>query len=196
MKNENLRIFIAEDEPLVLQGFKAMVSGLGHIVAGVAMDGQTAIERIPELKPDLTIMDINMPGINGLQAIETINQTLKIPYIVVTGYQDPELLERAAQLGVFGFLPKPVDVYEIRSTIEIAMARFEEFTRLKNDLSNTQTALQERKILERAKGILMEKMSISEPQAMRHLQKLARDRNVKLAAVAKEIIEASTLFNL
>lgn len=196
MKRENLSIFIAEDEPLVLQGFKAMVGGLGHRVVGTAMDGPSAIRKIQELQPDLVIMDINMPGINGLQVIETINQTLTIPYIVVTGYKDPALLERAAQLGVFGFLPKPVDAYEICSTIEIAMARFEEWMRLKKDLTSTQVALQERKLTERAKGILMEKMNISEPQAMKHLQKLARDRNVKLAVVAQEIISASTLFKL
>lgn len=194
MGRTSLRIFIAEDEPLVLQGFKAMITGLGHTVIGSALDGNTAVSRILELRPDLAIMDINMPGINGLQAIEAVNQRLRLPYIVVTGYQDAALLEQAAQLGVFGFLPKPVDVYEIRSTIEITMARFAEFSQLEKELCDTQVALKERKTVERAKGILMEKMGITEPQAMKHLQKLARDRNIKLAAMAKEVIDASTLF--
>lgn len=194
MGRTSLRVFIAEDEPLVLQGFKAMITGLGHTVIGSALDGNTAVSRILELRPDLAIMDINMPGINGLQAIEAVNKRLRLPYIVVTGYQDAALLEQAAQLGVFGFLPKPVDVYEIRSTIEITMARFAEFSQLEKELCDTQVALKERKTVERAKGILMEKMGITEPQAMKHLQKLARDRNIKLAAMAKEVIDASTLF--
>ena len=125
MRKEKLRIFIAEDEPLILQGFKVMVSSLGHTIIGTAMNGQDAIDRVPELRPDLAIMDINMPDVDGLQAIEAINRKIKLPFIVITGYQDPELLEKAAQLGVFGYLPKPVDVCEIRNTIEIAMTRFE-----------------------------------------------------------------------
>lgn len=196
MRKECLRIFIAEDEPLVLQGFKVMITGLGHKVIGSALDGNTAVDKILELQPDLVIMDINMPGIDGLEAIEKVNREIKIPCIVVTGYQDTALLERAAQLSVFGFLPKPVDEYEIRSTIEIAMARFDEFSQLEKELCDTQTALKERKTVERAKGILMEKMGLTEQQAMKHLQKLARDNNVKLAVMAKSIIDASSLFTL
>ena len=187
---------IAEDEPLILQGFKVMVSSLGHTIIGTAMNGQDAIDGVPELRPDLAIMDINMPDVDGLQAIEAINQQVKLPFIVVTGYQDPELLEKAAQLGVFGYLPKPVDVCEIRNTIEIAMTRIEEVSKLEKDLADSQNALKERKLLDRAKGILMEKMGISEPQAMKHLQKLARDRNTRLVVIAQEIINASTLFKL
>lgn len=196
MRKEKLRIFIAEDEPLILQGFKIMVSSLGHTVIGTAMNGQDAIDRVTDLRPDLAIMDINMRDVDGLQAIEAINRKIKLPFIVVTGYQDPELLEKAAQLGVFGYLPKPVDVCEIRNTIEIAMTRFEEVSKLEKDLADTQNALKERKLLDRAKGILMEKMGISEPQAMKHLQKLARDQNTRLVVIAQEIINASTLFKL
>lgn len=196
MGKEKLRVFIAEDEPLVLSGFQAMVTGLGHQVVGSAFEGHNAVSRILELRPDLVIMDINLPGISGLQAIELVNQQVRLPCIVVTGYQDPALLEQAARLGVFGFLPKPVDEYEIRSTIEITMARFAEFSQLERELCDTQTALAQRKTVERAKGILMEKMGLTEQQAMKHLQKLARDRNSKLAAVAQEIIQANSLFTL
>lgn len=196
MVKKMLRIFIAEDEPIVMQGYKIIITGIGHSIVGTAMDGKSAVEKILETKPDLAIMDINMPLMDGLQAIERINKEYRLPYIVITGYQDQKLLERASELGVFGFLPKPVDECEIRNTIEIAMARFEQVNRLKQDLEQAQTALKERKIIERAKGILMEKAKVTEPQAMKHLQKTARDRNKKLIEVAQEIIEADHLFRV
>lgn len=196
MGQHNLRIFIAEDEPIALQGFKAIISSMGHTVIGSATDGRSAVKGILELKPNLVIIDINMPGMDGLEAIEAVNQDILIPYIVVTGYQEQELLERASRLGVFAYLPKPVDEYEMRSAIEIAMARFSEFGQLKKELGDTKTALQERKLIEQAKGILMEKARISEPQAMRHLQKMARNKNKKLVVVAKEIIQANSLFDI
>ena len=196
MERKDCRVFIAEDEPLVLYGFKAIVENIGCQVVGTAMNGREAAAQILKLAPDLAIMDINMPYMDGLQAIEEVNKEIQIPFIVVTGYKDQAFLDKASQLGVFGYLSKPIDEYDIKTTIEIALARFEEFKQLRTELGDTKKALQERKIIERAKGILMEKTRLSEPQAMKHLQKLSRDRNMRLVDTAQEIIHAEELFKV
>lgn len=189
-----LRIVIAEDEYLCLMGLKSNVEELGHEVVGEATDGMRAVELAIEKKPDLVIMDINMPTIDGIEAITKINDVLFIPSIIVSGYHDENLIKRATKEGVLYYLIKPIDIKDIKVAINITLARFEEFKRLQHELKDTKKTLEARKHIEKAKGILMNRMDLKEPEAMKRLQKMSRDKNQKLVEVAKEIIRADELF--
>lgn len=193
-----MRIFIAEDELLIQQGYRAMLAGRDYEVVGTAMDGLEAVEKIGKMckEIDLVIVDINIPSIDGIEVIERVQKFKKLPCIIVTGYCDDMLIKRANKAGVYGYLQKPVDRYDLISTISVAMERFTEFDRLKNETDTARKALEERKLIERAKGILMDKFEIKEKDAMRSLQKKSRDQNKKLVEIAKEIIQAEQLFDL
>jgi two-component system, response regulator PdtaR len=193
--NKSLRILLAEDEYLVLMGIKSYVEKLGHEVVGIATDGVKAVELAIEKKPDLVIMDINMPNLDGIDAIKKINETLFIPSIIVSGYHDEKLINRATEEGVLYYLLKPVDIGDLKIAINISLSRFEEFKKLQDELNNTKNALEARKHIEKAKGILMERMNLKEAEAMKRLQQLSRDKNKKLVVIAKELIEADALFH-
>ncbi|AKL93836.1 transcriptional regulatory protein PdtaR [Clostridium aceticum] len=189
-----LRILVAEDEYLCLMGLKSNIEELGHQVVAEATDGMKAVELAIEKKPDLVIMDINMPILDGIEAIKKMNEVLFIPSIIVSGYHDENLIKRATKEGVLYYLIKPIDIRDIKVAINITLARFEEFTKLQDELKDTKKALEARKYIERAKGILMDRMDLKEPEAMKRLQKMSRDHNKKLVEVAKEVIEADKLF--
>jgi AmiR/NasT family two-component response regulator len=192
---KSLRILIAEDEYLVLMGIKSYVEKLGHQVVGTASDGLKAVELAIEKKPDLVIMDINMPYLDGIDAIKKINETLFIPSIIVSGYHDEKLINRATEEGVLYYLLKPIDIEDIKIAINISLSKFEEIKKLKDELKSTKNALEARKYIEKAKGILMDRMNLIEVEAMNRLQKMSRDKNKKLVVIAKELIEADTLFH-
>ncbi|WP_099354797.1 ANTAR domain-containing response regulator [Fredinandcohnia onubensis] len=192
--SQSLRILIAEDEFLVLMATKSYVERLGHEVVGVATDGENAVELALEKKPDLVIMDINMPNLDGIDAIRKINETLFIPSIIVSGYHDEKLINRATDEGVLYYLLKPIDIEELKIAINISQAKFEEFKKLQDELQSTKNALEARKHIEKAKGIIMDRMNLKEPEAMKRLQKMSRDKNKKLVVIAKELIEADSLF--
>jgi two-component system, response regulator PdtaR len=193
--NKSLRILLAEDEYLVLMGIKSYVEKLGHEVVGIATDGEKAVELAIEEKPDLVIMDINMPNLDGIDAIKKINETLFIPSIIVSGYHDEKLINRATEEGVLYYLLKPVDMGDLKIAINISLSRFEEFKKLQDELNSTKNALEARKHIEKAKGILMERMNLKEAEAMKRLQQMSRDKNKKLVVIAKELIEADALFH-
>lgn len=192
---QSLRVMIAEDEFLVLMATKSYVESLGHEVVGVATDGEKAVELALEEKPDLVIMDINMPNLDGIDAIKEINKTLFIPSIIVSGYHDEQLINRATEEGVLYYLLKPIDIEELKIAINISLAKFEEFKKLQEELQSTKNALEARKYIEKAKGIIMERMNLKEPEAMKRLQKMSRDKNKKLVVIAQELIEADSLFH-
>lgn len=185
---EKLRIFIAEDEPIVLTGFQMMIDEIGHEVVGTASDGMSAINEILEKKPDMMIMDINMPDIDGISVIEKVNESIEIPAVVITGYRSQNYVDRAVQAGVYGYLQKPVDAYQLESTIRVAYTQFQKAIEAKMGRENAERLLKERKVIERAKGLLMDQFGLSEAQAMKALQKKSADTNKKIYVVAKEIL--------
>jgi len=191
---KSLRILLAEDEFLILMALKSYVENLGHEVVEEATDGEKAVELALEKKPDLVIMDINMPNLDGIEAIKKINEKLYIPSIIVSGYSDEKLINRATEEGVLYYLLKPIDIKELKIAINISMAKFEEIQKLHDELNDTKTALDARKHIEKAKGIIMKRMNLQEPEAMKRLQKMSRDNNKKLVVVAKELIQAESLF--
>lgn len=190
-----LRIMLAEDEFVVLMGLKSNVEQLGHHVVGEAANGERAVQLALEKEPDLIIMDINMPNLDGIEAIKKINETLFIPSIIVSGNYNEDLIKRATEEGVLYYLVKPIDIKDLQIAINISISKFEEFKNLQDELKDTKKALEARKYIERAKGILMDQNNLNEPEAMKRLQKMSRDYNKKLIIVAKEIIQADSLLN-
>lgn len=193
METSGKRVFIAEDEAVIMAGFRMSLRRLGYQIAGVASNGITAIEKIRELKPDLVIIDINMPGCDGLSVMHEINQDELIPFIVITGYYSDELVDQAMEMGAFGYLMKPVDYRQLGAALEVAFGRYHEFMKSQNEVENLRHSLEDRKYIERAKGILMKKYGVSEAEGMKRLQKMARDRGLKLAVISQKIIEADNL---
>ena len=190
--NKELRILIAEDEPLVLMGFEEMISDAGYGVADAVSDGETAVSRALELQPDLIIMDINMPGVDGLTAAERIKEKADIPIIIVTGYRSEKFIDRASDAYVSAYLQKPVDEYELKSAIKLALAQMDKFRAVSQERDEAERKLSERKVIERAKGFMMDTFGLSEAQAMKALQKKSANENKQLYEVAKDIIEAGS----
>jgi response regulator NasT len=151
------------------------------------------VDQALEKKPDLIIMDINMDDMDGIEAIRRVNDQMLIPSIIVTGYCEDDLVKRATDAGVFAYLVKPVDADDLKSAIEVAMARFEELKQLKEELQGLEQALEARKYVERAKGILMDRQNLKEAEAMRRLQEMSMKSNKRMVEVANEIIEADRL---
>lgn len=193
---KKLNILIAEDEYIVLMGLKEVLENLGYNVIAQATNGNQAVELALKHKPDLLIIDINMPILDGIEAIRKINREISIPSIITTGYNKKELIKRANDAGVFYYLVKPVDEVELKPAIQIVMARFEEYTQLKNKLKEKENALESRKLIERAKGIIMDKHNVKESEAMKLLQKMSCNKNKKIVELAKDIIEADKLLSL
>jgi len=186
---KKLKILVAEDEYLVLMGLKSNLKELGHQIIAEAMNGKEAVELAEEKSPDLIIADINMPKLDGLEAVKKINKKQVIPSIIVTGYSDDELIEKASRVGVFAYLVKPVGIEELKASIIIAMNKYEEFKEVNKELQDQKKALENRKYIERAKGILMDTLGLNEPDAMKRLQNKSQEENIKLIDVAKNIIK-------
>lgn len=190
-----LKIIVAEDETLVALSIIAQLEELKYQVVGDATDGLEAVKLCGRLQPDLVIMDINMPRLNGIQAAKIIREKWQVPVIIVSGYSDETLIKEATEAGVLSYLVKPVTKRNLAPAIEIALKNHSEFTAARQETVRLQQKLEERKLIECAKGILMEKNQLTESQAMKKLQRLSNERNVKLVEIAQEIIDANKLFS-
>lgn len=189
-----MKILIAEDDPLIALGLTERVRSIGHEPVGPAKDGVEAIELAREHLPDLYVFDVEMPALDGLQAATQLAaEGLRRPVVIVTGVEDPKLIERSIASGVSAYLTKPIDTLELQAAIELAAVRHAEFRELESEVERSQQALEDRKVVERAKGLLMTALGISEPDAFRRLQKTARERNLRLAEVAAVIVEQQSL---
>ncbi len=189
-----MRVLVAEDDPLIALGLCERLRSLGHEPIGPAADGAQAVELARESLPDLYLFDVEMPSLDGLQAATQLaDEGLRRPVVVVTGVEDPGLIERAIGSGVGAYLTKPVDTRELQAAIELTAARHAEFQELETEVDRAQQALADRKVVERAKGLLMSALGLSEPDAFRRLQLTARERNLRLADVASRIVEQRTL---
>lgn len=190
MQKKKLRILLVDDESIIRLDLKEMLEEQGHQVVGEASDGEAAIDLAAQLNPDLIIMDIKMPNMDGLEAIRHINQNKRIPTIMLTAYSQPELVEQAVDLGVFAFLVKPIKEADIVPTLEVALARADELKALEQEVGDLKENLATRKLVEKAKGILMESYGLSEAAAFRKIQKLSMDRRKPIKDVADAIILA------
>lgn len=189
-----MRVLVAEDDPLIALGLVERLRSLGHEAVGPAADGAEAIELARANLPDVYVFDIEMPCIDGLEAaVQLTAEGLRRPVVVVTGVEDPSLIERSIASGVSAYLTKPVDSVELGAAIELAAARHAEFQALEEEVDRAQQALEDRKLVERAKGLLMTALDLSEQDAFRRLQLTARERNLRLADVAARIVEQQSL---
>jgi response regulator NasT len=189
-----LRILVAEDDPLIALGLMERLRTLGHEPIGPAGDGEQAVALAEATLPDLYLFDIEMPAIDGLEAAKQLTEAgLRRPVVVVTGVEDDALVERSIASGVSAYLTKPIDSRELRAAIELAAVRQAEFQVLEAEVDRAQQALEDRKLVERAKGLLMTALHLSEQDAFRRLQLTARERNLRLADVAARIVEQQSL---
>jgi response regulator NasT len=189
-----VRVLVAEDDPLIALGLCERLRALGHEPIGPAGDGDEAVGLARQSRPELYLFDIEMPNVDGLEAAKQLAAGgLRRPVVVVTGVDDPGLIERAIASGVSAYLTKPVDSRELEAALQLAAARHEEFRALETEVDRAQQALEDRKLVERAKGLLMSALHLSEQDAFRRLQLTARERNLRLADVAARIVEQQSL---
>jgi AmiR/NasT family two-component response regulator len=189
-----MRVLVAEDDPLIALGLVERLRSLGHEPIGPARDGEEAIALASIDPPDLYLFDIEMPNVDGLEAATQLAAAgLRRPVVVVTGVDDPGLVDRSIASGVSAYLTKPVDARELHAAIDLAAARHAEFQALESEVERAQQALEDRKDVERAKGLLMTGLGLSEQDAFRRLQLAARERNMRLADVARRIVEQKSL---
>ena len=185
-----LRVLIAEDDPLVAVTLSDQLSELGHIVVAVASDGQEAIDMARRERPEIALLDIKMPNVDGITAAEQIGAQFDIPMLMLTAYSDRPLVLRAAEAGALGYLLKPISAEELAANISLAMARHHEKQMLKQEADRLEETLAERTLIDRAKQILMERVGLSEEEAYSRIRQRAREKRVKMSVVAQTIIAA------
>lgn len=188
-----LRILIADDESIRLLSLRAQLAALGHQVVAEAATGAEAVALARQTQPDLAILDIKMPVMDGIEAAEQITQMRPIPIILLTAYSESQLVERAARANISAYLMKPVAEEDLLPAITLALARFREFQALRREVADLREALEARKVIERAKGILMRRLNLTEEEAFRRLQRQSQDTNRKLAEVAQAIVLADQM---
>jgi two-component system, response regulator PdtaR len=185
------RVVIAEDEALIRLDLKEMLEEDGYVVAGEASDGEAAVKLTESLRPDLVIMDIKMPGLDGISAAERITADHLAPVVILTAFSQRDLVLRARDAGAMAFLVKPFTKADLVPAIEIAVSRFQEFSALESEVSSLKDRLEVRKLLDRAKGILQAERGLTEPEAFRWIQKSSMDRRMTMRAVAEEVLQAA-----
>ncbi len=188
MSTETIRVVIAEDEALIRLDLKEMLEEEGYSVVAEVGDGQQAVDRATELRPDLVILDIQMPVLDGLSAADQIASNRIAPVIVLTAFSQRELVERARDAGAMAYLVKPFSKNDLVPAIEVARARFAEMTALDGEVRTLEERLETRKIVEQAKGRLMEQQGLTEAEACRWLQRTAMNPRTSMKALAQSII--------
>ena len=183
------RVVIAEDEALIRLDLKEMLEEDGYVVVGEASDGEAAVKLTESLRPNLVIMDIKMPGLDGISAAERITAEHMAPVVILTAFSQRDLVLRARDAGAMAFVVKPFTKADLVPAIEIAVSRFQEFAALESEVSNLKERLEVRKLLDRAKGLLQSEQGLTEAEAFRWIQKSSMDRRMTMRAVAEEVLQ-------
>ncbi|MEO7909552.1 MAG: response regulator [Roseiflexaceae bacterium] len=185
---QQLRLVIADDESLIRMNLKETLVGLGYLVVGEAGDGVSVVNLARELRPDLVIMDIKMPKLDGIQAAKVLTEDKIAPVLLLTAYSDRELVDRAREAGVVNYIVKPFRDAELLPAIEIAMARYAEFQEIDKKVGDLQETLETRKLVERAKGVLMDTQGLKEQEAFRKIQQLSMNTRKTMREIAQAIL--------
>ncbi|MEU5842625.1 response regulator [Rhodococcus sp. NPDC047139] len=183
------RVVVAEDEALIRLDLVEMLREEGYEVVGEAGDGQRAVELAEELRPDLVIMDVKMPRRDGIDAASEIAQRRIAPVVILTAFSQRELVERARDAGAMAYLVKPFSKTDLVPAIEVAVSRFSELRELEREVHGLNERFETRKLVDRAKGLLMEKHAMTEPEAFRWIQRAAMDRRTTMRQVAVVVLE-------
>jgi len=186
------RVVIAEDEALIRLDLKETLHELGYEVVGEAGDGEQAVALAQELRPDLVILDVKMPVLDGISAAQRIAAARIAPVVILTAFSQRDLIERARDAGAMAYLVKPFSAADLMPAIEMALSRYAEAAALGAEVSNLTEQLATRKVLDRAKGILQSTRQLSEPQAFRWIQQSAMDQRVSMRAIADAVIATAT----
>ncbi|MGO8949468.1 MAG: ANTAR domain-containing response regulator [Ktedonobacterales bacterium] len=187
------RIIIAEDDSVIRMDLKEELQRQGYLVVGDAGDGQSAVNLARELRPDLVVMDIRMPEMDGISAAEILTREKLAPVVLLTAFSDQELIDRARNAGVIHYVTKPWRASDLKPAIEIALSRFQEFRAMETKVHDLEDLLATRKVVEKAKGVLMEKYGISEQEAFRRIQKASMNNRKSMKDVAEAILLAEEL---
>ena len=187
---DRTRVIIADDESLIRMDLREMLQNLGYLVVGEVGDGRSAVNLARELRPDVVIMDIKMPDMDGIDAAKVLTEEYIAPVILLTAYSQRDLVDRAKEAGVVGYMVKPFRESDLVPAIEVALARFKEFEALHKEVNDLQVALETRKLVDRAKGILMDTQGLSEAEAFRKIQKMSMNTRKPMKEVAEAIILA------
>jgi response regulator NasT len=188
--SQPLRIVVADDEPDMRDYFQKALPRLGHQVVGAARDGRELVELCRTVRPDLVVTDIKMPDMDGIDAAVQIYRERPLPVILVSAYHDAGLIARAEADHILGYLVKPIKQADLVPVITLAMRRFEQFEELRRETADLRQALADRKVIERAKGVLMKKAGLDEQEAFRRLQQTASEKSRKLVEIAQMILVA------
>ena len=188
---KKLNILIADDEALIRLDLREMLTEAGHTIVAEASNGEEAVEKARALKPDFIIMDVKMPKLDGLAAAKIINEEELAPVLLLTAYSQTDVVEQAKESGVLAYLVKPIREEQLFPAMEIALSRFEEFKSLGLELDKLKESLETRKLLDRAKGVLMTAYNFTEQEAYRRMQQYSMNRRMSLKDVAQAILEAA-----
>jgi len=188
------RVMVVEDESVVAVGVRAMLQDCGYEVVSVARSGEEAVEEAANLHPDVAVVDVKLPGIDGIETTRQLVGNGKTAVIILTAYADREFVEGAAAAGAFTYLMKPVSKEALCANLEVAVARSSDMGELRREADDAKSALEVRKLSERAKHVLMERLSLSESDAFAHVRQKCRNQNKTMREVAEEILEADEAF--
>jgi two-component system, response regulator PdtaR len=183
------RVVVAEDESLIRLDIVEILRDNGFDVVGEAGDGETAVQLATELRPDLVVMDVRMPQLDGIKAAERLTRDHIAPVVLLTAFSQKELVEQASEAGALAYVVKPFTPNDLLPAIEIALARYAQIVALESEVADMVERFETRKLVDRAKGLLNEKMGLSEPEAFRWIQKASMDRRLTMHDVAQAIIE-------
>jgi response regulator NasT len=188
-----MRVLIADDDPIIRLDLRQMLESLGYEVVAEGGDGKQAVDLARETKPDVCILDVKMPVMDGIEAVSIITEENIAPTILLTAYSDKELVDRAKDAGVFAYLVKPFKPSDLPPSIEVARSRFEQNQQLNGEVSNLQEKLEARKLIDRAKGILMDEYKVGESEAYRRIQMQSMNLRKSMREVAEAIILAKSI---
>jgi two-component system, response regulator PdtaR len=183
------RVIVAEDESLIRIDIVEILRDNGFDVVGEAADGETAVALAEELRPDIVVMDVKMPLLDGISAAEILTKRHIAPVVLLTAFSQRELVERAAEAGALAYVVKPFTPNDLIPAIDIALTRYQQITTLEDEISDLAERLETRKVLDRAKGILNDTMGLTEPEAFRWIQKASMDRRLSMREVAQTVVD-------
>ena len=187
--NKKPTVIVAEDEALIRLDLVELLTEEGYDVVGEAGDGEEAVKLARELEPDLVIMDVKMPKMDGISAAEIIAEERIAPVVMLTAFSQRDLVERAREAGAMAYVVKPFGASDVVPAIEIAMGRFQEIKAIEDELVSLEERLESRKVIDQAKGILQQDLGLTEPEAFRWIQKTAMDLRKSMREVAEGVID-------